>query len=98
MSAPIVIHRPSATGGRRVTIRGQIVGLAHDDADVVELLRRAGLPDAEQLLDDWHGWAGRCCEAGPNFRRTRRSCVDCPNSTFPDCGWRRRSKRTTTAG
>ncbi|MFJ3086753.1 hypothetical protein [Streptomyces sp. NPDC086838] len=61
MSAPIVIHRPSATGGRRVTIRGQIVGLAHDDADVVEFLRRAGLGvDAEQLLDDpsWVQWRG----------------------------------------
>ncbi|MFF7341742.1 hypothetical protein ACFZAT_31060 [Streptomyces sp. NPDC008163] len=60
MSAPIVIHRPSATGGRRVTIRGQIVGLAHDDVDVVEFLRRAGLPDAEQLLDDpsWVQWRG----------------------------------------
>ncbi|MFG3071717.1 hypothetical protein [[Kitasatospora] papulosa] len=34
MSAPIVIHRPSPTGGRRVTIRGQIAGLAHDDQDV----------------------------------------------------------------
>ncbi|MES9553868.1 hypothetical protein ACIODX_25395 [Streptomyces sp. NPDC088190] len=60
MSAPIVIHRPSATGGRRVTVRGQIAGLAHDDADVVEFLRRAGLPDAEQLLDDpaWVQWRG----------------------------------------
>lgn len=60
MSAPIVIHRPSVTGGRRVTIRGQIAGLAHDDQDVVEFLRRAGLPDAEQLLDDpsWVQWRG----------------------------------------
>ncbi|WP_330315109.1 hypothetical protein OHS17_32665 [Streptomyces sp. NBC_00523] len=60
MSAPIVIHRPSATGGRRVTIRGQIVGLAHDDVDVVEFLRRAGLPDAGQHLDDpsWVQWRG----------------------------------------
>ncbi|MFD7974055.1 hypothetical protein [Streptomyces clavifer] len=60
MNAPIVIHRPSPTGGRRVTIRGQIAGLAHDDGDVVEFLRRAGLPDAEQLLDDaaWVQWRG----------------------------------------
>ncbi|MFJ2879726.1 hypothetical protein ACIPJN_21590 [Streptomyces sp. NPDC086796] len=60
MSVPIVIHRPSATGGRRVTVRGQIAGLAHDDADVVEFLRRAGLPYAEQLLDDpaWVQWRG----------------------------------------
>ncbi|MER5680713.1 MULTISPECIES: hypothetical protein [Streptomyces] len=51
MSAPIVIHQPSPTGGRRVTIRGQIAGLARDDQDVTEFLRRAGLPDADQLLD-----------------------------------------------
>ncbi|KQZ17925.1 hypothetical protein AB0K86_21945 [Streptomyces clavifer] len=60
MNAPIVIHRPSVTGGRRVTVRGQIAGLAHDDGDVVEFLRRAGLPDTEQLLDDaaWVQWRG----------------------------------------
>ncbi|MFE4218133.1 hypothetical protein [Streptomyces sp. NPDC056844] len=60
MSAPIVIHRFSPTGGRRVTIRGQIAGLAYDDQDVVEFLRRAGLPDAEQLLDrpEWVEWRG----------------------------------------
>ncbi|MFJ6316121.1 hypothetical protein ACIQJW_08575 [Streptomyces californicus] len=60
MAAPIVIHHPSPTGGRRVIIRGQIVGLAHTDADVVEFLRRAGLPDALDLLDqpDWVEWRG----------------------------------------
>ncbi|WP_435597017.1 hypothetical protein [Streptomyces anulatus] len=60
MAAPIVIHRPSPTGGRRVTIQGQIAGLAHTDADVVEFLRRAGLPDADDLLDqgDWVEWRG----------------------------------------
>ncbi|MDP9953197.1 MULTISPECIES: hypothetical protein [Streptomyces] len=60
MGAPIVIHHPSPTGGRRVTIRGQIVGLAHTDGDVVEFLRRAGLPDAHDLLDqpDWVEWRG----------------------------------------
>ncbi|MEU1126092.1 hypothetical protein ABZ371_21640 [Streptomyces sp. NPDC005899] len=60
MSAPIVIHRPSPTGGRRVTVRGQIVGLAHDDRDVEEFIRRAGLFDAEDLLDDpaWVEWRG----------------------------------------
>ncbi|MGW4234908.1 hypothetical protein ACWEF9_37530 [Streptomyces sp. NPDC004980] len=41
MSAPIVIHRPSPTGGRRVTIRGRIAGLAFEDQDVVEFMRRA---------------------------------------------------------
>ncbi|MFD4628419.1 hypothetical protein ACFVYR_00745 [Streptomyces sp. NPDC058284] len=58
--APIVVHRPSPSGGRRVTVRGQILGLAHCDRDVVEFLRRAGLPDAEELLDDrtWVTWRG----------------------------------------
>ncbi|MFI5649877.1 hypothetical protein ACIA71_01490 [Streptomyces anulatus] len=60
MAAPIVIHRPSPTGGRRVTVQGQIAGLAYNDADVVEFLRRAGLPDADDLLDqaDWVEWRG----------------------------------------
>jgi hypothetical protein len=59
-SAPVVVHPPLGTGGRRVTARGQILGLAHSDADVVEFLRRAGLLDAELLLDDpaWVKWRG----------------------------------------
>ncbi|MEU6676661.1 hypothetical protein [Streptomyces sp. NPDC046925] len=59
-TAPIVVYPPSRTGGRRVTARGQILGLAHSDADVIEFLRRAGLPDAEGLLDDgaWVEWRG----------------------------------------
>ncbi|WP_438828417.1 hypothetical protein [Streptomyces hesseae] len=39
-----------------MTVRRQGVehalGLAYRDEDVVEFLRRAGLPDAEALLDD----------------------------------------------
>ncbi|WAL93961.1 hypothetical protein [Streptomyces sp. Je 1-369] len=60
MSAPIVVHPPQGSGGRRVTVHGQIVGLAHDDRDLLEFLRRAGLPDAESLLDDstWVLWRG----------------------------------------
>ncbi|MER7517761.1 hypothetical protein [Streptomyces sp. NPDC126499] len=61
MSAPIIVHRPSPSGGRRVTVRDdQILGLAHSDKDVVEFLRRAGLDDAEALLDDprWVEWRG----------------------------------------
>ncbi|WP_405681930.1 hypothetical protein [Streptomyces sp. NBC_00057] len=59
-SAPIVVHRPSPTGGRRVTAYGRILGLARDDRDLVEFLRRAGLPGAETLLDDpqWLEWRG----------------------------------------
>lgn len=59
-AAPIVVHRPSATGGRRVTVRGEILGLAYDDEDLLEFLRRAGLPDAVLMLDDpaWVEWRG----------------------------------------
>ncbi|MET8537303.1 hypothetical protein ABZV67_37320 [Streptomyces sp. NPDC005065] len=59
MSKPArVLTFPS--GGRRVTITGQIVGLAHDDHGLVEFLRRAGLDDAWDLLDDaqWVEWRG----------------------------------------
>jgi hypothetical protein len=58
--APIVVHRASGTGGRRVTVRGQIMGLARSDTDLVEFLRRAGLPDASEVLDDpvWVEWQG----------------------------------------
>jgi hypothetical protein len=54
------VHRPSPSGGRRVTAYGQILGLAYDDNDLIEFLRRAGLPDAETLVDDsrmveWRG-------------------------------------------
>ncbi|MEV4430380.1 hypothetical protein ACN9M0_31500 [Streptomyces sp. R-07] len=57
-STPIVVHQPSPTGGRRVTARGEILGLAYSDGDVIEFLRRAGLPEAESLLDDpsWVTW------------------------------------------
>ncbi|MFE6158503.1 hypothetical protein ACFQ7F_06225 [Streptomyces sp. NPDC056486] len=59
-TAPVVVHPPLGTGGRRVTVRGEILGLAHSDADVVEFLRQAGLSDAEGLLDDmaWVKWRG----------------------------------------
>ncbi|KAF0651752.1 MULTISPECIES: hypothetical protein [Streptomyces] len=58
--APIVVHRPTPSGGRRVTARGDILGLAHNDADLVEFLRRAGLDEADIDLDDpalveWRG-------------------------------------------
>ncbi|AZM53819.1 hypothetical protein DMA15_15545 [Streptomyces sp. WAC 01529] len=42
--APVVVHPASPTGGLRVWVRGQILGLAHCDADVIKFLRRAGLP------------------------------------------------------
>lgn len=58
--ARIIIQEPSPTGGRRVRVDGTILGLAWSDRDVIEFLRRAGLPDAEPLLDDpaWVEWRG----------------------------------------
>ncbi|MFD0065707.1 hypothetical protein ACFRAI_44570 [Streptomyces sp. NPDC056637] len=40
--------------------RGQILDLAYSDGDVIEFLRRAGLPDAEELFDEpsWVTWRG----------------------------------------
>ncbi|MFJ2770368.1 hypothetical protein [Streptomyces sp. NPDC087300] len=57
---PIVVHPPAADGGRRVTVRGRDVGVARDDRDLVEFLRRAGLGDADIALDDPHlvEWRG----------------------------------------
>ncbi|MFF1377387.1 hypothetical protein [Streptomyces sp. NPDC058308] len=58
--SPIVVHPPAADGGRRVTVRGQDVGVAHSDGDLAELLRRAGLGEADIALDDPHlvEWRG----------------------------------------
>ncbi|MEV4681918.1 hypothetical protein [Streptomyces kurssanovii] len=64
MSAPIVVHRPSPTGGRRVTVRrggrDEILGLAHSDHDLVVFLEHAGILDPAPLLDDpvWVEWRG----------------------------------------
>lgn len=57
---PVVIQPPSPTGGRRVRVDGEILGLARNLADVAEFLRRAGLDvDALDLessdLIDWRG-------------------------------------------
>ncbi|MEV0318024.1 hypothetical protein ACIBKX_07155 [Streptomyces sp. NPDC050658] len=57
---PIVVHPPAPDGGRRITVRGELVGVAHDDRDLVEFLRRSGLGDADMALDDPHlvEWRG----------------------------------------
>ena len=56
---PVIVHPPSPTGGRRVTIRGEIAGLARGDADLREFLRRAGAPEDVRLDDpeliEWRG-------------------------------------------
>ncbi|GHH08357.1 hypothetical protein Srubr_58250 [Streptomyces rubradiris] len=57
---PIIVHLPSPTGGRRVRVDGEILGLAHNVRDLVEFLRRAGLEiEPEEVADspliDWRG-------------------------------------------
>ncbi|MGW5121878.1 hypothetical protein ACWEQ8_41645 [Streptomyces noursei] len=59
---PVIVHPPTPSGGRRVTVHGQIVGLAHGRGDVAEFLRRAGVADPahDVSLDDprlieWRG-------------------------------------------
>ncbi|RPK65614.1 hypothetical protein EES43_07780 [Streptomyces sp. ADI96-02] len=59
----MIVHPPSATGGRRVTVRGQIVGLAHGRGEVASLLRAAGLgPGPQEVVElnrpeliEWRG-------------------------------------------
>ncbi|MFJ1610415.1 hypothetical protein ACIOHS_44995 [Streptomyces sp. NPDC088253] len=63
-SAPIVGHRPSLSGGRRVTVhsggRDEFLGTAHSDHDLVVFLEGAGVADPEAVLDDpqWVEWRG----------------------------------------
>ncbi|WP_407553101.1 hypothetical protein QOM21_23970 [Streptomyces sp. Pv4-95] len=57
---PVVVHPPSPSGGRRVTVDGEILGLAYGPRDVVEFLRRAGLDENVISIDDpqlieWRG-------------------------------------------
>ncbi|GGX75540.1 hypothetical protein [Streptomyces anandii] len=57
---PVIVHPPSPTGGRRVRVNGEILGLAYSVTDVAEFLRRAGL-DVDPVevsvspLIDWRG-------------------------------------------
>ncbi|MFF7601812.1 hypothetical protein [Streptomyces mirabilis] len=41
-------------------MRNEVAGLAHDDGEVVEFLRGAGLPLSADILDDpvWVEWRG----------------------------------------
>ncbi|MEU0392714.1 hypothetical protein ABZ208_08085 [Streptomyces sp. NPDC006208] len=58
---PVIIYPPSPMGGRQVRVNGEILGLAHNLADVAEFLRRAGMVglDADDVarsdLIDWQG-------------------------------------------
>ncbi|MFJ9434875.1 hypothetical protein ACIRQY_35280 [Streptomyces sp. NPDC101490] len=64
MSAPITVHRPSPSGGRRVSVhragRDEILGLAHSDHDLAVFLEAAGVLDPESVIDDpsWVEWRG----------------------------------------
>ncbi|MFE9446514.1 hypothetical protein ACFYO2_48350 [Streptomyces sp. NPDC006602] len=59
-SIRVVVHAPSPTGGRRVRVDGEILGLAYGLGDVAELLRRAGLEidPAEVAQVSWIDWRG----------------------------------------
>ncbi|MEV2211192.1 hypothetical protein AB0H86_06805 [Streptomyces sp. NPDC050997] len=63
-SAPIVVHPPSHTAGRRVTVhsqgRDEILGTAYSDHDLVVFLEGAGIRDPDSILDDdrWIEWRG----------------------------------------
>ncbi|MFE4329674.1 hypothetical protein ACFRQM_09480 [Streptomyces sp. NPDC056831] len=66
MSArPVIVSPPSPTGGRRVRVNGETLGLAYDLGDLVEFLRRAGLEGLDEVevtrsgLVEWRG-------GGPN--------------------------------
>ncbi|MGW0391275.1 hypothetical protein ACWDYJ_10295 [Streptomyces sp. NPDC003042] len=74
--APIVVHRISPSGGRRVTLRvqdhDQALGVAHSDPDVIEFLRRAEVPDPDEVvlgdesaLIEWQGDDPHVYEAEP---------------------------------
>ncbi|MFF9457701.1 hypothetical protein [Streptomyces flaveolus] len=61
-SAPIVVHRPSLSGGRNVTMRRrgreEVLGTAYSDHDLVGLLEAAGIAEPKKVLDDprWVEW------------------------------------------
>ncbi|WP_331758184.1 hypothetical protein [[Kitasatospora] papulosa] len=57
---PIVVHQLSPSGGRRVTVRGRILGLAYSDDELLVFLEGAGLQDPDLVLDDpaWVEWRG----------------------------------------
>ncbi|MEU7066871.1 hypothetical protein [Streptomyces sp. NPDC046161] len=53
-AAPILVHRISPSGGRRVVIRirgiDTVLGIAYSDADLIEFLRRIGVDDPEAIV------------------------------------------------
>ncbi|GAB7032133.1 hypothetical protein JCM4914_35940 [Streptomyces platensis subsp. malvinus] len=63
-SAPIVVHRPSASGGRRVSVRHsdrtETLGTAFSDHDLCVFIEKAGMTDPGAVMDDpsWVEWEG----------------------------------------
>ncbi|PWI45039.1 hypothetical protein [Streptomyces sp. ICBB 8177] len=53
----LVVEPPSRSGGRRVRVRNEVLGVAYDLADVIEFARRAGLIDVDPTdpVVDWRG-------------------------------------------
>lgn len=56
----VTVLPPSPSGGRRVRVDGEILGLAHNLTDIAEFLRRAGLDvdPAELPHSSWIDWRG----------------------------------------
>ncbi|MGW6902771.1 hypothetical protein ACWGF2_40320 [Streptomyces sp. NPDC054919] len=58
----MVVYQRDESGGRRVRVDGEILGMAHSPRDVTEFLRRAGMDDVSEekvavsKMIDW-GWA-----------------------------------------
>ncbi|MER6776009.1 MULTISPECIES: hypothetical protein [unclassified Streptomyces] len=73
---PILVHPIAPAGGRRVSLRAggrdTVLGLAFDDADVIEFLRRAEVPDPDDTvlggseLVEWQGDEPHVYEAEPS--------------------------------
>ncbi|MFJ3715713.1 hypothetical protein [Streptomyces sp. NPDC090057] len=59
----VTVHPPAPSGGRRVRVNGEFLGLAHNATDIAEFLRRAGLEiDPSDVPGaPWIDWRG----AGP---------------------------------
>ncbi|MEU9654357.1 hypothetical protein AB0E00_36450 [Streptomyces sp. NPDC048110] len=55
---PVVVGRPSSSGGRRVRADGEILGLVYRLRDVAEFLRRAGLEDIDAATSELIEWRG----------------------------------------
>ncbi|WP_189930402.1 hypothetical protein [Streptomyces sulfonofaciens] len=58
----VIVAPPSPSGGRRVRVDGEILGLAYGLEDVIEFLRRAGLETVDEVdlrqgtgLVEWRG-------------------------------------------